>query len=71
VIERLLAGAGGLHGNAQHLLELPLTDVVGQTAWPQGVLAAEGCDRIRASADSVVLGAGEGIHQPGRRWRMA
>jgi hypothetical protein len=37
VVQGLAAAAGGLHGNAQHLLELPLADVVGQAAGSQTV----------------------------------
>ena len=38
MIEGFLARQGGLHGNAKHLFELPLADVVGQAPGPQAVL---------------------------------
>ncbi len=65
VIERFLAGAGGFHRNAQHLLELPLADVIGQPPRPQGVFPL---DRslwcVGRSHGCVLLASrGRGIHQ--------
>lgn len=54
MVEGLLAAAGGLHGDAQHLLELALTDVVVQASGPESVLPDH----------RLLLGSGGGIHQP-------
>ena len=79
MIQGLLARQGGLHGNAQHLLELPLADVVGQAARPEAVLpqdwrlnsrcpwalGAEAWAGVVAGADGqAIAGQGLWIHEP-------
>ena len=42
VVEGFLTAAGGLNGNAQHLLEFALADVVGQALGPEAVFPGRG-----------------------------
>ena len=65
VVEGLLAGAGGLHRDGQHLLELALADVIGKALGTETVLPgqATGCG-------GELLEHGSGIHKT-RWWLVA
>lgn len=47
VIQGFAAADGRLHGNAQHLLQLPLADVVGKPLGPQAVVLGATPSRIK------------------------
>jgi len=61
VIEGFFPGASGFHRNAEHLLELPLTDVIGQTAGAQRVFTL---DRgLWSSCCALLAGMGHRINK--------
>jgi len=65
VVEGLLAGAGGLHRNGQHLLELALADVVGKALGAKTVFPVQATGR-----GGDLLEHGSGVHKA-RWWLVA
>ena len=65
MIQGIAAAKGRLHSNAEHLLELALTDVIVETARPEAVIATG-----RRRWIQIVSGLPGGIHHPvGRPFR--